>query len=76
MPQTVILVLEQKIELNDILDIVFTDIQQAPSGNWIREFRFVGTAGLDQSDNPMTLIIRAVSPTKSNLELTTANLQI
>jgi hypothetical protein len=76
MAQTVIKILTQKIELNDVADIVFTEPVQDSDGNWVREFRFVGSPGEDESASPMTLVVRAVSPVKNNLNLTTEPLEI
>ena len=76
MPQTVIKITKQDIELYDITNIIFTDIVQAPTGDWAREFRFFGTPGENESGNPEVIVIKVFSQSKDALELTTANLQI
>jgi hypothetical protein len=64
--------------LRDVLDIIYTPITQdtAGDGDWVRELRFYGTPADGVTGTTQTLVVQVRSPTKENLEMTTAPLQI
>lgn len=72
MTATIISTTEQKIEINDIKDVVVTTVEQDTDGDWVREIRFFGTPAEGLSaDSVQTLVVRIKSATKANLEITT-----
>lgn len=71
MPRSLITALEQKIEINDIQDVVVTSIEQDADGDYVREFRFFGTPTTETANSVQTLAVRIKSATKANLEITT-----
>lgn len=77
MPQTLVTQLETKLELNDIKDIVMTEIEVDSAGNFVREFRFFGTPNdSSAAASPQSLVVRTVATTREALEITTPALQI
>jgi len=77
MPQTFVTQLETKLELNDIKDVVMTEIEVDSAGNFVREFRFFGTPNDPTiATPPKSLAVRVLATTREALEVTTPALQI
>lgn len=76
MAQTLITILELKVSLNDVVDIAVTEPVQDVDGDWVREFRFVGTPEAEGVTPPIVKTVRVRSPIRANIEITTPNLQV
>ncbi len=76
MTQSVVTVTDQTILIDDVLDVIHTAITQDTDGDWVREIRVYGTPAEGQTGQVQTLTLRLRSPTKENLNLTTAALEI
>ena len=76
MPQTTITNLEQRLEIKDVTSVVYTEPEQDTDGDWVREFRFFGTPPEGVTGSYLVLVVRAKSPVKDDLRMTTVPLQI
>lgn len=72
MARSIIATVQQTIEVNDVVDVISTEIVSDDDG-YVRELRIMGTAEGD-ANAPLTLVVRLKSPIKSNLDLTTPEL--
>jgi len=74
MAATLFTVLEQKIELNDVTDIVITTTELDADGTYVREIRITGSYAVGVSGNPRSLTLRVRGATKEDVNIETPEL--
>lgn len=71
MPSTVrVHTLEHKVEVVEVTDVVITNSEQAPDGQWVREIRVFGPPVATGGALTTTFTLRIVAPTREVLEVT------
>ena len=77
MARSVLTKLFERIEVNDVKDIIVTEITDDGDGGWTRAIRFMGDSGLEEEGaNPtmvLEIIVRAPAD-KEDIEVTTPEL--
>jgi hypothetical protein len=68
--RSIVTVLETKIEITNVLDVIQTEPEQDLQGMWVREIRIYGTPEEGVSGLPQVLAVRLRSPVKDNLKIT------
>jgi hypothetical protein len=77
-PQSLVSTVEQKVEIADVLDVVYTEPEQdeAANGDYVREIRVYGSPADGQQGQVQVFVLRLRATTKERIQLTTVPLQI
>lgn len=72
-------IVSQFLLVEGATDVVLTNPEQeAGTGNWVRELRVFGPRpeGVDSGAGPLILTVRLVADIRSDIEITTPQLQV
>lgn len=74
MARSEITIIANKLEINDVSDILVTSIV-SENGEYVREIRIMGTSSDTDTGVPLTLTLRLKSPDKTSISFVTPELE-